>query len=232
MPNRPLGPYQALLFDMDGTILTSIAAVERSWRAWADRVGVTPGVVLDYMHGRRAVDTIRHFLPAASDVAAEVQWLDELELRDMEGVAAIPGALAFLESLPPDRWAIVTSANRGLALARIAAAGLPVPKVLVSSDDVTRGKPDPEGYLRGAALLGADPSRCLVLEDAPSGLRAGSAAGADVLRIAGTRGEGDDIPLVDTWQGYDGVRIAPVPDGLLLLRPVPVASRVMASRGA
>lgn len=222
MPNRPLGPYQALLFDMDGTILTSIAAVERSWRAWAERAGVPPGAVLDYMHGRRAVDTIRHFLPPSSDPAPEVRWLDDLELDDLDGIAAIPGALTFLERLPPDRWAIVTSANRRLALARIAAAGLPLPAVLVSSDDVTKGKPDPQGYLWAAELLKVDPSHCLVLEDAPSGLRAGVAAGADVLRIAGTRGEDDDIPLVGTWQGYEGVGIDLVARGLRLIKGEPL----------
>ncbi|MGL4310099.1 MAG: HAD-IA family hydrolase [Paracoccaceae bacterium] len=231
MPNRPLGPYQALLFDMDGTILTSIAAVERSWRAWAERVGVPPGAVLDYMHGRRAVDTIRHFLPPGSDPAPEVRWLDDLELDDLDGISAIPGALAFLEGLPPDRWAIVTSANRRLALARIAAAGLPLPAVLVSSDDVTRGKPDPQGYLRAAELLKVDPSRCLVLEDAPSGLRAGVAAGADVLRIAGTRGEDDEIPLVDTWLGYQAVGIKAAADGLHILRSRS-AQAVLSARGS
>src|SRR5262245_27512038 len=122
-----LGRYEALLFDMDGTILTSIAAAERAWSAWADRIGAPCAEVLSYMHGRLAADTVTRFSPPTTDIDAEVRWLDQREHEDLEGVAEVPGAGAFLRALPADRWAVVTSANRALALKRIAAAGLPIP---------------------------------------------------------------------------------------------------------
>ncbi|MFN0116317.1 MAG: HAD-IA family hydrolase [Paracoccaceae bacterium] len=180
---RALGIYDALLFDMDGTILTSDAAVARAWTAWAGRAGAPVGEVLAWMHGRTARDSISRFAPPGADLAAEIGWLNDLELRDVDGIAPLEGAGALLAALPPRRWAVVTSANRGLALRRIAAAGLPVPGVLVSSDDVARGKPDPEGYRRAAGALGVDGARCLVFEDAEAGIAAGLAAGAEVLRI-------------------------------------------------
>lgn len=182
-----MGPYAALLFDMDGTILTSIAAVERAWRAWAHRVNVSEASVLHYMHGRRALDTIRHFLPnVAEGVAqAEAAWLEACEMQDMDGISEIPGARAFLSALPKGRWAVVTSATRPLALQRIAAAGLPLPEVLIAADDVDRGKPDPAGYLMAAAALQVDAADCAVFEDAPAGIASGRAAGAQVIIVAG-----------------------------------------------
>jgi mannitol-1-/sugar-/sorbitol-6-phosphatase len=183
-----LSPVAGFLFDMDGTILTSIGPVERAWSAWATRIGADPAKVLDYMHGRRAIDTIRTFAPPNADIAAEVAWLDDREHADLDGVTEVEGAAAFLRALPPDRWAVVTSANRALALARIAAAGLPMPPLLVTSDDVTRGKPDPQGYLAAAKALGVDPAACVVFEDVPAGIAAGIAAGAKVIRIAGDHG--------------------------------------------
>ena len=182
-----LGPFEALLFDMDGTILTSIAAVERAWGSWARRVGLGADTVLDYMHGRRALDTIRHFLPDASPEiqAAEAAWLEAFELEDLGGIQAIRGAGAFLSALPASRWAVVTSATRRLALKRIAMAGLPLPEMLVSAEDVARGKPDPSGYRLAAERLGVDPARCMVFEDAPAGIAAGLAAGAQVMVVEG-----------------------------------------------
>lgn len=196
-----LGPYEALLFDMDGTILTSIAAVERAWGAWAKRVGLSAGTVLDFMHGRRALDTIRHFLPDASPTicAAEAAWLEAFELEDLGGIAEIPGAGAFLTALPAARWAVVTSATRRLALKRIAMAGLPLPKVLVSADDVARGKPDPAGYLLAAGHLRVDPAQCLVFEDAPAGIAAGLSAGAHVMVVEGN-------PHPDAPRGHASIR--------------------------
>ena len=198
-----LGRYEALLFDMDGTILTSIVAAERAWSAWAARVGVPAVQVLSYMHGRQAVDTIRVFSPATADIDAEVRWLDERELEDLDGVAEVPGAGAFLRALPADRWAVVTSASRALALKRIEAAGLPVPPVLVSSDDISRGKPDPEGYLRAAEILRVKATSCLVFEDTRAGLKAGLAAGAEVVQIAGTQAS-DELSVRLTVDGYKG----------------------------
>ena len=210
-----LGPYDALLFDMDGTILTSIAATERAWSAWARRVGAPVETVLASMHGRRAVDVIGQFLPAGADISAEVAWLDARELEDLDGIEEIPGAGEFLSSLPRDRWAIVTSANRELAAARIGAAGLPLPDLLVSSDDVTAGKPDPQGYLQAAAALGAHPGRCLVFEDAVAGLRAGVSAGAQVARIGITGGE-SPVPVAAALSGFEAVSAQIAVDGVRL----------------
>ncbi len=201
-----LGPYDALLFDMDGTILTSTAATERAWSAWARRVGAPVAEVLASMHGRRAVDVVAQFLPDGTDIAAEVGWLDAREIDDLDGISEIAGAGALLSSLPRDRWAVVTSANRDLAAARIRTAGLPWPDVLISSDDVRSGKPDPEGYRKGAAALGVDPARCVVFEDAAAGIRAGLAAGAEVVRV-GYAGHGDRLPVRAILPGYAGARV-------------------------
>jgi mannitol-1-/sugar-/sorbitol-6-phosphatase len=204
-----LGPFDGLLFDMDGTILTSIAAVERAWSAWAMRIGAPAADVLSFLHGRRAVDTICHFAPPSADIGAEVRWLDEREHEDLNGVAEVPGARAFLERLPSDRWAVVTSANRALALKRIAAAGLPVPPLLVSSNDVTNGKPDPEGYCLAAKALGINAGNCVVFEDAHSGILAGRAAGAQVVRVAGPLVQNDG-PVAATIQDYTTVHLEPM----------------------
>jgi sugar-phosphatase len=202
-----LGSYEALLFDMDGTILTSIAAAERAWSAWAFRIGAPAADVLSYMHGRRAADTVRLFAPATADIDAEVRWLDEREYEDLDGIAEVPGAGAFLRGLPADRWAVVTSANRALALKRIKAAGLPVPPVLVSSDDISKGKPDPEGYIRAAKILQIKATRCLVFEDTNAGLRAGLAAGAEVVQIAGTQAA-DELPVRGRFETYKGLSMS------------------------
>jgi len=199
-----LGPYEAILFDMDGTLLTSIAAVERAWTAWANRVGLPPNDVVSYMHGRTAVDTMRHFLPDIADIATEARWLDDLEVEDLEGVAEVSGAGAFLRSLPGNRWAVVTSATRRLAIKRIEAAGLPAPSILISANDILRGKPNPEGYLKAAHVLGVGPRKCVVFEDAQAGMKAGFAAGADVIQVAGTHTP-DSLPVKLTVDGFLGL---------------------------
>lgn len=201
-----LGPYKALLFDMDGTILTSSAAAERAYGAWARRAGVSEDAVLGYFHGRRAVDTIRHFAPPSMDVEAEARWLDSYELEDLQGITAKPGAISFLNSLPANRWAVVTSSSRELARRRIAAAGLPFPDYLVSSNDITHGKPDPEGFLRAGSVLGVEPGHCLVFEDTKAGADAGFSAGADVVLIAGTH-DSSDLPVKAVIHSYDGIAI-------------------------
>lgn len=201
-----LGGYDALLFDMDGTLLTSIAAVERAWTAWAKRAGADSSEVIGYLHGRRSVDAIRRFATQSMDIDEEVRWLDALELEDIEGISAVAGARQLLDSLPVHQWAVVTSANRELAGRRIGAAGLPHPPYLVSSDDVEHGKPDPEGFLKAAAALGKNPARCLVFEDTQAGARAGLAAGADVIRIAGT----EDMPAIAvraTIQSFEDLKV-------------------------
>lgn len=179
-----LGRYDALLFDMDGTILTSLAAAERAWTAFAARHGLPADEVIAYMHGRTAIDAMRRFLPASADIEAEVRWLDELEQADLHGIAEIPGAGVVLRALPPDRWAVVTSATRPLALKRIAAAGLPVPVTLVTANDVAKGKPNPEGYCLAMRHLGVRAESTIVFEDTRAGLEAGFAAGAELIHVS------------------------------------------------
>ncbi|OZM82504.1 HAD-IA family hydrolase [Pseudonocardia sp. MH-G8] len=173
----------AVLFDIDGTLVDSTGAVVRSWTAWAGRYGLDPEEILRVCHGRRSEDTIARFLPV-EEQAAGVAALAELELADLDEVIALPATRTLLRDLPADRWAAVTSGSRVLMQARLAAAGLPVPEVLVSAGDVSAGKPDPEGYLKAAAALGYDITRCLVVEDAPAGIGAGRAAGAHTVAVA------------------------------------------------
>jgi sugar-phosphatase len=175
---------KAVLFDLDGTLVDTTVAVERTWRAWAARYGVDPDAVLRVCHGRRTLETILQFAPAGIDPIAETALVEDEMTRDTDGVVPVPGAKALLESIPSDRWAIVTSATRSMAEARLRLVGLPIPTVLITADDVAVGKPNPEGYRRAAQELGNDARETLVLEDAPAGLKAGHAAGAYVIAVA------------------------------------------------
>src|SRR6478735_10092136 len=178
--------YEAFLFDMDGTLLNSIAVVERVWSGWATRHGLEPEVFLKTIHGIRAVDVIHQLSLPGVDPADEAKQLLDEEMEDVDGIVEIPGAISFLNNLPPERWAIVTSAPIELARRRMAAAGIPMPAVMVSGEEVAAGKPSPECYLLGARRLGIDPTECLVFEDAVAGILAGEAAGADVTVITET----------------------------------------------
>lgn len=200
---------EAVLFDMDGTLVDSTAAVERVWRRWAARHALDPDAILKVSHGRRTAETVATFVPSGIDPAAEVAWLLELELTEQDGIVPVPGAKELLEVLPKERVAVVTSAPRLLALMRIALAGLPEPCVMISAEDVTQGKPDPEGYLEAARRLGVTAAECLVVEDAPAGLEAGLAAGAQVLALATTL-----LPAeLDAWDWVsDLTAISLVPD--------------------
>ena len=195
--------FSALLFDLDGTLINSIAAAERVWAAWAARYGLDVAAFLPTIHGVRGVETIARLGLPGVDPVAEAQAILEGELADLEGVVAIDGAAAFLARLPEDRWGIVTSAPRALALRRLAAAGLPAPAVLVAAEDVTRGKPAPDGFLLGAARLGQPIADCLVFEDAPAGIQAAEAAGAAVLVVAATHGHALDTghPRINGYRG-------------------------------
>jgi mannitol-1-/sugar-/sorbitol-6-phosphatase len=182
---------QALLFDIDGTLVDSTASVERTWRSWAKGRGLVVDDILRVCHGRRTEDTLALFLPARHVQEAVVE-LEEMELSDVDEVVALPATRTMLPQLPSDRWAAVTSGSRALMRARLTAAGLPVPLVLVAAEDVMEGKPHPEGYRKAADALGYDITRCLVIEDAPAGIDAGRAAGARVLAVA-TSHAADDL---------------------------------------
>ena len=175
----------ALLFDLDGVLINSTPAVARVWRGWAIEHGFNPDEVVARAHGRPSLTTVREYLPS-SDYEAENREVERREIADLEGVVPLPGALDLLASLPADRWTIVTSCTRPLAEVRIKAAGLPLPKKMITSSDITQGKPHPEPYLKGASLLGFPPQDCIVLEDVPAGVRAGKAAGARVIAFKTT----------------------------------------------
>jgi len=178
---------EALLFDNDGTLVSSLESVHRCWTRWAAEFGITAEAFAQVeLHGRPAVEIAADLLPA-DVVPRALARIEELEVEDVPngGVHLLPGTAAFLDSLPADRWAVVTSATRRLAEARLEAVGI-LPKTLVAADDVTRGKPDPEPYLLAARELGVDPSRCVVFEDAPAGLRAGRAAGMTTVALTTT----------------------------------------------
>jgi sugar-phosphatase len=187
-----LSHIAAVLFDMDGTLVDSDAAVERAWRVWSAEQGVDPAAALAIAHGSPADRTVRRLLPALDDagVAAAAARQLELQYDDLTDVVPTPGAHELLATLGRLRlpWAVVTSADLRLAKARLGAAGI-VPPVLVTVEDVTAGKPHPEGYLRAAELLGVPPARCLVVEDAEVGLAAGRAAGAATAALKGLDGD-------------------------------------------
>lgn len=181
---------RGVLFDLDGVLVDSTPAVARVWAGWARAHGFDPDEVVRQAHGRPSIATIRELLPDA-DHAAEDREVERREIADIEGVIPLPGATELLQALPPERWVIVTSCTRPLAGVRVAAAGLPKPKYLVTSTDIKHGKPDPEPYLKGAQLLGVPASECIVIEDAPAGIRAGKAAGARVVALRTTAGDGE-----------------------------------------
>jgi sugar-phosphatase len=176
---------KAILFDMDGVLVDSAPAVERVWRKWALEHGLDPAGVIDQAHGRRSVETIRVVAPTMNAEQENVK-VEQMEIADKEGVTALAGAAQLLRNLPSDQFAIVTSATRPLAVARLGYAGLPLPKYMVTADDVVNGKPSPEPYLKGAALLGIAPADCLVFEDTPAGVAAACAAGMRVVALGNT----------------------------------------------
>ena len=175
--------WQAFLFDMDGTLITSTAAAERVWGRWAERHGLDVAAFIPTIHGVRAADTIRKQNLPGIDLEAEVAWVERGEIEDLDGVVPIAGAIDFVKRLPQDRWAVVTSATVPLAEARLKAAGVTPPALMITAEQVERGKPDPAGYRLAAERLGVDIADCLVFEDAEAGIRAGEAAGAGVVVI-------------------------------------------------
>lgn len=182
----PSRSFAAFLFDMDGTLVNSMAVVDRVWRAWAARHGIETDPLMAALHGVRAIETIRRFAPAGVDAEAETAELTQAEIDDIEGLAEIGGAAAFLAAIPAGRWALVTSAPRALALRRLEAAGIPLPNVVITAEDVAHGKPAPDCFLAAADRLGVAIGDCLVWEDSPAGLAAADAAGAAAIVITET----------------------------------------------
>ncbi len=208
--------YAAFLFDMDGTLISSTAVTERIYTLWAETKGVDVGPLLAMMHGVRTVDVIRKLGRPDLDPVYEAEIIGKAEREELDGVLAIPGAREFLASLPPDRWALVTSADHELMRLRMEAAGIPLPKVIVTAENVTAGKPDPQGYRLAAQRLGVDPADCLVFEDAPAGIKAGESAGADVMVVTytGTAPQGTGHPEIQT---YLNLAIGPAESGRMAL---------------
>jgi mannitol-1-/sugar-/sorbitol-6-phosphatase len=175
----------AVLFDLDGVLVESREATERVWLAWARYNGIEEDALRSAMHGVRSADVVCALRPDL-DAAVESDEIERRQAVDVDGLRAIPGAAAALRALKGDRVAVVTSGTRPLALARLAAVGIEPPAVMVFAGDVARGKPDPEGYLTAARLLGADPAEALVVEDAPPGIEAGRAAGMATVAVPST----------------------------------------------
>jgi mannitol-1-/sugar-/sorbitol-6-phosphatase len=202
----------AILFDLDGVLADSTRSVERHWREWAQRKGVDAEAIIAIAHGVRALEVIERVAPHL-DAAAELKELEDREADDRDGVRVMPGALELVRSIPDGHWGVVTSGTRHLASSRLRFCGLPVPKVLVTSDDVVNGKPDPEPYLKGAEWLGFAPAECLVIEDAPAGIQSAHAGGMKVVGMASTYGaeklhEADAVVqrLAEIQADFDGAR--------------------------
>jgi sugar-phosphatase len=178
---------KGFLFDLDGTLVDSLPAVERAWINWAKRRGINPQDVLDFIHGKQAITSLRHFMPGESEEAIQQEFLllEQVEAQDTDGVTALPGAAALLERLNrlDIPWAIVTSGSIPVATARRNAGGLPQPEVFITAEQVKHGKPQPDAYLLGAERLGLAPQDCVVVEDAAAGILSGLAAGCQVIAV-------------------------------------------------
>lgn len=203
---------RGLLFDLDGVLVDSTPAVERVWHGWATEHGFVPAEVVRRAHGRPSITTIRELLPDG-DHDKENREVERREIADVSDVVPLPGALQLLHGLPAAAWTIVTSCSRPLAQVRITAAGLPVPQKLVTASDIRRGKPDPEPYLKGAEILQLAPADCVVVEDAPAGIRAGKAAGARVLAVRTTTPAAELAEAGATWIIEDLSQVARGVDG-------------------
>ena len=216
--------FAAALFDMDGTLLSSIAAAERVWTRWAAKFGIDAATFLPQIHGRRAVDSVKRLNIPGIDAEAEAAKITRAEIEDVDGVHPIPGIKEFLSALPSERWAVVTSAPRALAVRRLQAIGLSPPPVFISAEDIPHGKPAPDCYQLAARRLGVAADDCLVFEDAAAGIRAGEAAGAAVVVITSTHQH--LMPtLHPTSTDYTGLRWVTESDGRLKLEQVETGGR-------
>jgi sugar-phosphatase len=222
MPNAVLS-CRAVLFDLDGVLVDSKGSVERTWFAWSARHGLHIPDIVERAHGRRTIDTIRELAPSL-DAEREVAWLEEVETADTMGLRALPGAEAALRALSDAERAVVTSGGRVLATTRLRHTGVPIPKILVTAEDVRSGKPSPDGYLLAASRLGIPASECVVVEDTPPGIGAGRAAGARVIAVSTTFPE-EDLRRADiVLPSLASVRVTRV-DGRLQLNASITESR-------
>ena len=181
---------EAILFDLDGVLVDSMPPVDKAWMIWAARHGFDAERIIAVAHGRRTEETIRE-IASHLDCEAEAADLERIEVEDAENVLKVNGANDLIASLPPEGWAVVTSGTRVLATARMRHTDLPIPRLLVAAEDVQNGKPDPECYLKAAEMLGVVASGCVVVEDAPVGVRAGRAAAMSVVAVAATHTPAD-----------------------------------------
>jgi len=209
---------RGLLFDMDGVLISSTGSVMRCWQRWCRLYGVPNAEHFQVPHGTRAVDIVRMLKPQFNEaqVAEGLHAIEELELVDTADLTVLSGVKALLARLPPERWAVVSSATRRLLIGRLAAAGLPVPANYISGEMVLRGKPDPEPYRRGAELLGFASAECIVVEDAPSGVGGGLAAGCRVLAVLGTHPAAQLRAATWLARSLEAVVVTAKPDGLEL----------------
>jgi len=209
---------KGILFDMDGVLISSIGSVVRCWHRWCEMYGIPDADKFEVPHGTRAIDIVRDLRPDLDEagVMQGLRDIEDMEILDTADLKVLPGVRVLLNSLPPERWSIVTSATRRLLLGRLAAAGLPLPARIIAGDDVVHGKPHPEPYITGAKLLGFEPAECIVFEDAPSGVGAGVAAGCRVLGVLGTH-EASQLTAC-TWivGSLEDVRASVVEGGLEL----------------
>jgi mannitol-1-/sugar-/sorbitol-6-phosphatase len=206
---------KGILFDMDGVLVSSIGSVVRCWRRWAKMYEIPDADTYEVPHGMRAIDIVKSLRPDI-DPDEGLRVIEDMEIEDTADLIVLPGVKDLLKSLPVERWAIVTSATKRLMLGRLKVAGLPVPERIISGDMVERGKPDPEPYRRGAALLGFRADECIVVEDAPSGVGAGKAAGCRVLGVLGTHSD-EELKDADWIVGsLEQMMVTVVPDGLEL----------------
>lgn len=223
----------ALLFDLDGVLIDSTPAVARVWRQWAIERGFDPEEVVHKAHGRPSLSTVKDYLPDADHLAENLE-IERREMEDLDGVVPWPGALELLHALPKDRWAIVTSCTRPLAELRLRVAGLPRPDCFVTSSDIRHGKPAPEPYEKGAAMLGFSPRECVVVEDVPAGVLSGKSSGARVAGLCTTMDETELREAGADWvlENCGGIRLAEpaLRDGRLslsLTQKIPAARPVL-----
>ena len=205
----------AFLFDLDGVLVDSRAVVERTCRRWALRHQLDPEQVLRIAHGRRTRDTVKSAAPHL-DADREAAWIDAAELADVAGLTAVPGAGEVLASLPAGSWAVVTSCGRALAELRLTSVGLPIPKIVVTSADVSQGKPAPDGYRLGAKRLGLDAAACVVFEDAPAGIAAARSAGARVIALTTMLAPSDLAGADAMIPDFTAIRVRPEHDAFVI----------------